>query len=310
MTPVSSPSDILTSGRRRGTNRAGAGSSPAVRAARAARRRAMLLVLPLFAFLAAVYFLPVGRLLILSVNEPTWTLDHFRKLIDTPVYVRVFVNTFRLALVVTVVTLVLAYPTAYYLSNASPRAANLMMFFILVPFWTSILVRTYAWMVLLGTNGIINDLLMRLGVIDSPLQLIYRTFAVGIGMVHVLLPFMILPLYSTMRGIDRSLLQAASSLGAKPYNVFLRVFLPLSLPGIVAGSSIVFVFSLGFYITPALLGGRRDLTIAMLIGQQFNALLNWGFGAALSVVLLVVAVVIMVIFNRVASADRLYGTSR
>lgn len=268
------------------------------------------LVLPLVVFLLLVYLVPVGRLLLLSVKEPQWTLEHYRKLIETSVYLRVFLTTIKTATIVTLVTLVLGYPTAYYLTVVSRRAASLMMFFILVPFWTSILVRTYSWMVLLGNQGIINSFLMRIGVISDPLPLMYNGFAVNLGMVHILLPFMILPLFSTMHGIDRTLLQAAASLGARSHQTFLKIFLPLSLPGVVAGCSIVFIFSLGFFITPALLGGRRDMTIAMLIAQQFNALLNWGFGSALAVVLFVVAIGIMVVFHRLMGVERLYGRER
>jgi ABC-type spermidine/putrescine transport system permease subunit I len=180
---------------------------------------------------------------------------------------------------------------------------------VLVPFWTSILVRTYAWMVLLGRQGIINELLQSLGIIDQPLRLLNTRFAVYVSMVHILLPFMILPLYSVMRGIDRSVLRAAEGLGARPSAVFRQVMLPLSLPGVAAGCLLVFILSLGFYITPALVGGPKDLMISVLIAQQVD-LFNWAFASALAAVLLVGALLIFVIFNRILGVEKIFGEVR
>jgi ABC-type spermidine/putrescine transport system permease subunit I len=183
------------------------------------------------------------------------------------------------------------------------------MIFVLVPFWTSILVRSYAWMVLLGREGSINRLLINLGIRDEPVQLLNTRLAVYVGMVHILLPFMILPLYSVMRGIDRNYLRAAENLGGRPWQVFRHVFFPLTLPGMAAGCLVVFILSLGFYITPALIGGPRDVMISMLIAQQVNTL-NWGFASALALVLLVIAMVIYLIFDRMLGVQRLYGGTR
>jgi ABC-type spermidine/putrescine transport system permease subunit I len=183
------------------------------------------------------------------------------------------------------------------------------MIFVLVPFWTSILVRSYAWMVLLGKEGPLNQALVALGIVDQPVQLLNTRFAVYIGMVHVLLPFMILPLYAVMRGIDRSLLRAAENLGARPSQVFRQVFLPLSLPGVAAGCLLVFILALGFYITPALLGGQRDVMISMLIQQQVTQL-KWGVASALAVVLLVLSLGIYVAFTRILGVQRLFGGTR
>lgn len=270
-------------------------------------RRALpagLLALPLFLFLAAIYAWPVGSLLASSVTDPSPGWQNYRHLFTVPVYLHVFFNTFSLACVVTIATLLLAYPVAYHLSVVSQRQLRWLMFFILVPSWTSILVRSFAWLVLLGRRGIVNSLLLSLGLLHHPLQFMFNTGTVAFAMVEILLPFMVLPLYATMRNIDLTLMQAARGLGAGRLQAFWHVYLPLSLPGLMAGISTVFVLCLGFFITPTLLGGRRDVTVTMLIMQQFTALLNWGFGAALAAVLLAVTLAVLLLFNVVLRAGR------
>jgi putative spermidine/putrescine transport system permease protein len=207
------------------------------------------------------------------------------------------------------VSLVLGYPVAFVLARVDPAKSNLLMILVLVPFWTSILVRTYAWMVLLGQQGIINQLLLSLGVIDEPVRLLNTTFAVYVAMVHVLLPFMILPLYGVMRGIDENLLRAAQGLGARPINVFRQVVLPLSLPGVSAGCLLVFILALGFFITPALVGGPQDLMIAVLIQQQVD-LFNWPLASALAVLLLAAALLIFAVFVRTLGVEQAFGRAR
>jgi putative spermidine/putrescine transport system permease protein len=289
---------------------------------RGVQLRYLLLVAPAVIFLFVFYGYPVAAMLFRSFNDPVWGLDNFRRLtvvrshedwflfqMPMNAYIRVFVLTLRIALTVTVITLLLAYPVAYVLSSISPSRANLLMIFVLVPFWTSILVRSYAWMVLLGREGTVNRILTGLGIRDEPAQLLNTRFAVYVGMVHILLPFMILPLFSVMRGIDRNYLRAAENLGGRPSQVFRHVFLPLSLPGIGAGCLVVFILSLGFYITPALIGGQRDVTISMMIAQQVTTL-NWGFAAALALILLVIALLIYLLFNRILGVERLYGGTR
>lgn len=284
--------------------------------------RYVLLAVPAILFLGFFYGYPVAAMLFRSITDPSVGLENFepliraRSAIDLPgislpmnAYVRVMGITLQIAIVVTVVTLLLAYPLAYLLTTVPPATANLLMILVLIPFWTSILVRSYAWMVLLGQEGIINGALLWLGLRDEPAQLLNTRLAVYLGMIHILLPFMILPLVAVMRGIDRSLLRAAENLGASPRHAFRRVFLPLSLPGVAAGSLLVFILALGFYITPALLGGRRDVTISMLIQQQVTQL-NWGFASALALVLLVVALVVYVIFVRLLGVERLFGGAR
>ncbi|HEY7030595.1 MAG TPA: ABC transporter permease [Thermomicrobiales bacterium] len=284
--------------------------------------RYLLLVAPAVVFLIVFYGYPVAAMLARSFSDPTWGWQNYDRLtrvsrhedwfgLSVPMnaYVRVFEITLRIALVVTVVTLLLGYPVAYVLASIRPSRANLLMIFVLIPFWTSILVRSYAWMVLLGREGTVNKLLIKLGIRDEPVQLLNTRFAVYVGMVHILLPFMILPLYSVMRGIDRNYLRAAENLGGRPSQVFRHVFLPLSLPGVGAGCLLVFILALGFYITPALLGGQRDVMISILIAQQVT-LIKWGFAAALALILLVVSLVVYVVFTRVLGVERLYGGTR
>ncbi len=247
-------------------------------------------------FLGLLFLLPVARLLLLSVEGGT--LAHFQKAATGELYVTVFLETFRIATIVTGVALLLAYPVAYVLATASPRWLLVGLVFLMLPFWTSVLVRTYAWMILLGRNGVLNQALLGLGVTDKPIALIYNTTGVIIGMVHVLLPYMVFPIYSAMLRVDHDLLLAAEGLGASGWNVFRRVFLPLTLPGVMAGTALVFILSLGFYITPALLGGGKVIMIAVLIEQQVRQFLEWGFASALSILLLTAAVLAYLGLNR------------
>jgi ABC-type spermidine/putrescine transport system permease subunit I len=284
--------------------------------------RYLVLLIPAVAFLIAFYGYPVASMLWRGFSEPTLGWQNFARLLEARstfeflglslpgnVYIQVFGITLQVALIVTVATLLLGYPVAYALSSISFARANLLMILVLIPFWTSILVRSYSWMVLLGTEGIINEAMQSAGILDAPLKLLNTRFAVYIGMVHILLPFMILPLYAVMRGIDRNLMRAAENLGAPPGAVFRRIFLPLSLPGVAAGCLLVFILSLGFYITPKLLGGQRDVMIAMLIEQQVNQL-EWGFGAALAFVLLLLALGIYTLFTRLLGVERVFGSAR
>ena len=277
---------------------------------RSPRRLAYLgLVLPLLGYLALFYAYPVFAMLLRSIAEPGWTIGNFARIFENAVYLHVLWLTFRVALVVTLITLMLGFPVAYLLARADPSKANLLMMLVLLPYWTSILVRTYAWMVLLGRQGLVNQLLMWIGVLDEPLRLLNTTFAVYLAMVHILLPFMILPLYSVMRGIDGNLLRAAAGLGATSFGVLRQVLLPLSLPGIWAGSLLVFILALGFFITPALVGGPRDMMIAVLIQQQVE-LFNWPFASALAALLLAAALAIFAIFAKVFRIEEAFARAR
>ena len=238
-------------------------------------------------FLLVLFLYPVVRFLLVSVEGGS--LANYDKALFDGLYLRVLTDTFRIALVVTAITLVLGYPVAWFLASAPPRWAAVGLVFLILPFWTSVLIRTYAWSVILGRNGVINRALLDSGVIDEPLRLLNNEVGVLIGMVHVLLPYMVFPIYAIMRRQDPTLLLTSRGLGASGPQTFLRVFLPLTLPGILAGTTLVFVLSLGFFITPAILGGGKVMMIAVLIEQQVRGLSNWPFAAALSTVLLAAA---------------------
>lgn len=205
---------------------------------------------------------------------------------EQAVFKTIFLRTFKISAVVALLCVALGYPVAYLLASLPQRAANPLLILVLLPFWTSALVRTAAWAVLLQTNGVVNNALQYVGLIDAPLQLIYNRVGVYIAMTHVLLPFFILPLYGVMKGISPTAMRAASSLGARPLRAFWKVYLPQSLPGVAAGAIIVFTLALGYYVTPALVGGGADQMISASIAFYTNQSLNWGMAAALSLLLL------------------------
>jgi len=274
------------------------------------RSRQGLALVASLAFFVAVYLYPLSRLLVWSFFSPGFTLAHYAKLFAEPAYLRAFRNTAQISLWVTVIALLLGYPLAYLMSAVSRRARAVLVVLVLVPFWTSVLVRTFAWMVILGRRGIINQLLIGWGAVDRPLALIYNMLGVQVGMVHVLLPFMVFPLLSVMSRIDAGLVTAARSLGASPRQAFLRIFLPLSLPGVSAGCVLVFLLAVGFYITPALLGGEGQVTFATLIELVVRDLLDWNFGASLGVFLLTVVGTLFVLFSMLLGLERLTGQGR
>ena len=255
----------------------------------------ILLAFPLL-FLLTFYFYPISEMLLQSLFDPNFTLKHYSHFYHESAYFQVLVETFKMAISVTFICLLLGYPVAYLLTSTSPRISNLLMVMVVLPFFTAILVRTYAWMVILGRDGVANSALLKLGLISAPAQLIHNLFGVYVGMVQILLPFMILPLYSVMITIDKRLLKAAENLGANPFQVFIRVFFPLSLSGVGGGCLLVFIIALGFFITPALLGGVSDVMISMLIEIQVSNLLNWGFASALAVILLAATILFYSIY--------------
>jgi ABC-type spermidine/putrescine transport system permease subunit I len=265
---------------------------------------------PAVGLLAVFFVVPLGKVALWSLvdaRDGGLTLAYYARALTEPIYVRVMLNTFRISLYVTLLCLLLGYPVAYVLATVRPRVASLLMIFVVLPFWISLLVRLYAWIVLLQKAGVVNSLLLHLGLVREPLPLVYNLTGVVIGMVHVLLPFMILPLYSVMKGIDPNLMAAARNLGGTPVQAFRRVFLPLTYPGIGAGMLMVFMLSIGYFVTPALLGGLKETFIAQLIEQQVSVLIDWHFAAALAVLLLAVTLVIYYVFNRVLGLDRIWG---
>ena len=226
---------------------------------------------------------------------------------DSAAFSRILLRTFEISAVVTIFCLLLGYPLAYWLSTLSPRRANILMILVLVPFWTSILVRSAAWIVLLQSNGLVNRSLMELGFIGEPLPLLFNRLGVIIAMVHILLPFMILPLYSVMKSVPPTYLRAAVSLGSAPLAAFFRVYVPQTFPGIGAGGLLVFILSIGYYVTPALLGGADDQMLSYYIAQYTNVTVNWGMACALGAVLLSATLVLYAVYRRVVKSELSLG---
>ena len=234
-------------------------------------------MIPPVIFIAVFLLYPLCDLFLMSIQKQGHlTAQYYIRFFSEPTYLKVLGLTLKTGGIVTLICLLLGYPVAYTMTFCSKATRTIIMMGILIPFWTSLLVRTYAWMVLLQTQGVINQLLLKMGLISHPLALMYNTTGVIIGMTHVLLPYMILSLYAVMQGIDPNLITAARSLGASKTRAFLRIFLPLSSKGIASGSILVFIMGIGYFITPSLLGGQKNSMISQLIQVQVNDLLNWG----------------------------------
>jgi putative spermidine/putrescine transport system permease protein len=248
----------------------------------------ILLAAPGVAVLVLFFAVPVGLILAQSVLDPGFTLRYYAQIFAAPEYLLVFGISFKIALVATLFSTLASYPVAYFLVIAKPAVRALILTCVLLPFWTNVLIRCYAWMLVLQTTGLINTILVDwLALISAPLPLVYNFTGVIIGMVHYLIPIDVLILYSVMKGIDLRLVQAAKGLGASPLRAFIEIFVPLSVAGVRASVMLVFVISLGFFVTPALLGGRTEITVAMLVSTYFSDVLNWGFGSALAALLLI-----------------------
>ncbi|EPC01468.1 ABC transporter permease [Litchfieldella anticariensis FP35 = DSM 16096] len=239
--------------------------------------------------------------------EGVLSLEHYRRIFTEGIYWNTFALTFRISIIVTLLALLMGYPIAYAASILPQRWAMLVLALVILPFWTSVLVRAYAWLILLQRSGVINKTLLGTGVIDSPLSLVHNELGTIIATVHILLPFMVLPLYATMQKIPRDLLLAGASLGGSPLHVFLRVFLPLSLSGVLAGMTLVFVLCLGFYITPELMGGGRTVMASMLVSRNIQLYSDWGAASAVSVVLLICVLAIFYVVSRLISLEKILG---
>jgi putative spermidine/putrescine transport system permease protein/spermidine/putrescine transport system permease protein len=266
------------------------------------------LALPALLVVGAVVLIPICWLSWLSIwGKQGFTLLNYQRMLQ-PSYLVTFRVTMELSAVVTLVCALLGYPISYLMTRSKPKTTALLGLCVIFPMWVSPLVHTYSWLVILEHNGIINRWLISAGLVDQPLHLAYNAFGTAIGMTHVMLPFMVLPLYAAMRTVDPDLAQAATSLGASPVRAFLDIFWPLSLPGLFAGSVVVFVLSLGFYITPALLGGGRVTMWSMEMEQSLTIHADWGASSALGVVLLVVTLGILALAVRAIGTSRLMGT--
>jgi ABC-type spermidine/putrescine transport system permease subunit I len=280
----------------------------------AARRRvgrvlrdSRLLLLPLLTFQLVFFLTPLVLIGAQSLFDPGFTLHHYVEAFTNPIYTRVLVQTVRLALIVTVIATLLGYPLAYLIAHSGRVVAALILLAVLVPLWTSLLTRTYSFQVLLGHEGIVNQFLVGVGLVERPLPLMFNLFTAVTGMVHALLPFVVLPCLAVMRGIDPSYVAAARSLGSGPLQAFRHVYLPMSFPGLVTAVILTFILSLGFFVTPVILGGLDEFTIAGLIQLQMQRRLEWGLGSALAVTLLVFTGIIVYLYQRRYGLDRLLG---
>ncbi|MBP1995400.1 ABC transporter permease [Paenibacillus eucommiae] len=253
----------------------------------------LLLVIPVLFVLVFMGYPLLGVLKLSVTDQNGFTLNNFIRIFQEPIYFQVIVNTLKVSFIVTVCALILGYPVAYLLTKTQSNQLKIWITAaVLLPYWTSVLVRTYAWTFMLQSNGIVNKLLMALGLVGEPVKLLHNMLGTTIGITHVLLPYMVLNLYAVMQGIDRNLVRAAEGMGSRPAKAFWTVFFPLSLPGVISGSLLVFVLSLGFLIIPAILGGPSSLMISTLIETQVNQLLNWNFGSAIAVVLLIITLLL------------------
>ena len=262
---------------------------------------------PLLIYLAVFFIYPLLSFLPTSLfYDGGFSFDKYVRAFTKTVYLRILGTSFMIAGSTTLITLILAYPVAYLFTNTTGKMKGIITAFIILPFWTSIIVRMYAWMSLLGHNGIFNRLFLEVGAISEPIPMMFNRFGVLVGMVHFMLPYMVLSIYAVMSGIPHVYMQAGANLGAPPLKRFVKIYLPLSLPGVGAGCLLVFILALAFYITPALLGGLKDTMIAQIIEQEMRETFDWPFAAALSTVLIMVTTTLYVIYNRVMSIERIY----
>ena len=281
---------------------------PALAYRRREQRLVALLLAPAVAVIGLLLIVPLLWLAWQSIRQDGgFTLVHYARFLTDDVYWRTFLQTFRIAFVVTVATVLLGYPVAYVAAHASPGRRILILAMVVLPFWTSVLVRAYAWLILLQRRGLVNSLLTDLHVIDAPIVMINNEFGTVMATIHILLPFMVLPVYATMQKIPADLVMAGASLGGSPGHVFRRVYLPLSMPGVVAGMVLVFVLTLGFYITPELLGGGRTYMVSMLVSRNIELYNEWGAASSISVVLLACVYLAFRLANRVIPFERIMG---
>jgi putative spermidine/putrescine transport system permease protein len=272
--------------------------------------RPLLMAAPLVLLFVVLLVLPVGQLLLLSVySDGAFTLAKYRQLFASSVYVNVMLITLKISLWTTFLSVVAGYPVAYLVASLAKDRKAGWVFWVLLSFWTSFLVRAFAWVVMLGRNGVVNQLLTALGLQDSPTNLLYSMGAVVVGMVHALMPLAVLTMLSVMDNIDRNLPRAALTLGARPGTAFWRVYFPLSMPGVAAGAIMVFVTAIGFFIVPQLLGGRKEIMITQLIIEQVQQMMNWGFAGSISVLLLVVVLAVFALYDRLLGLSTMTGES-
>lgn len=264
---------------------------------------------PALLIVLVILVIPTGWLFYVSFigADGTFSMENYERMVKSRSYARIFQTTFEISLMTTLLCVLIGYPLAYFMSQLPNRWANLCLIAVLLPFWTSLLVRTYAWLVLLQKNGLVNNWAISLGLWDEPLKIVHNLNGTLIGMVHIMLPFLILPTYGAMKAIDRDYLKAASNLGAGPVRAFWTVFFPLSTPGLFAGALMVFVLCLGFFVTPAVLGGGKVIMVSMKIVSNIELFVNWGAASALGVVLLVLTMGVLWVSSRFLNFDAVTG---
>ncbi len=266
-----------------------------------------LIVAPAIVMLVLFYFVPLGQVLLTSVTDPKPGLGNYALLFTSAAIHKTLLTTVRIAAITTGLALVLGYAVAYAMRAATSQRQRLMLFCVLLPFWISVLVRSFAWLTILGPQGPINAGLMGLGLVDEPIALSRNETGVLIAMVHVMLPYAILTLYANMRGIDVGLVSAARSLGASRFQAFRMVFLPLTRPGLIGAASLVFILSLGFYVTPAILGGGKVMMVAQYTAFQINETMRWGLGTMLAAALMIAVLGTLWALSRVIDVKRLFS---
>lgn len=268
---------------------------------------AWLMVAPFLALLATLYVMPLFSVLWLSFSVPKLGIDNYLALFSSSGLQRVLLTTFRVSLLVTLFSLVLGYLIAYVMLNAGPRHRIAIATFVLVPFWVSVLVRAFAWLTILRSEGLLNTALMSAGLIAEPLPMVRNEFGVVLAMTHYMIPYAVLPIFSNMKGIDPRLASASRSLGAGPVRTFTSIFLPLSMPGVFAAGLLVFILSLGFLVTPALIGGGRVTMIAEYVRLQIFQTVRWGVGTMMASVLLITVLALLAAMARVVDVKKLFG---
>lgn len=269
------------------------------------------LLCPTMAWLGFFFIIPMLIVVVVSFASRTpygevvfeWTLENYARFFE-PLYLKIFMNTVLVSLLTTVLTILMGYPLAYYIVHLPKKWRQVGLIMVMVPFWINFLIRSYAWVIVLRSQGLVNTILMNLGIIDRPLQLLYNGAAVMLGMVYALLPFMVLPIYVTLEQMDWRLLEAAYDLGAAPWTAFKKITLPLSIMGVAEGTIMVFISSIGMFIVPDVMGGAKTVLIGNLIQNQFLSARDWPFGSALSIILAILSLVLIMLYYRALSAHK------
>ena len=269
------------------------------------KKNGKFLMAPTLGWLTVFFVLPMLIVVAVSFASRTpygqvvfdWTLHNYARFLE-PLYLSIFAQTLLVALVTTIFTVLLGYPLAYYIAQLPKRWQQPGLILCMIPFWINFLIRSYAWVIILRAQGVLNTLLLKAGIIDQPLQLLYNEGAVMLGMIYALLPFMILPIYVSIEQLDHRLLEAASDLGAKPFTAFRKITLPLTMPGVAAGTILVFISSLGMFVVPAVMGGAKSALVGNLIQNQFLSARDWPFGSALSIMLAILSLVLITLYYR------------